>query len=203
MKVLIACERSGIIRNAFLEKGHNAFSCDIEPTQTPGPHIQADILTVLKDNWDLMIAHPPCTYLAVVGMNWNNRILGRNEKTAQAIEFVKALWAAPILKICIENPISVLSTRWKKPSQIIEPFYFGDPEKKATSLWLKNLPRLNGLIMVAKNKKAFFPAPYKVYPNGRRQYFEGKTTDGRKEDRAYLKAKTFPGIAAAMANQWG
>lgn len=204
MKVLIACEFSGIVRDAFIAKGHDAWSCDLLPTERPGPHIQGDVLEILNDGWDLMIAHPPCTYLAVVGFSNIKRQPERIEKTKEALVFVQKLWDSPIKKICLENPVSVLSTRFKKPSQIIQPFYFGHNDRKTTCLWLKGLPRLNGQLCVAMNVKKFIPQPYKIYPSGRKQYFVNKIGDeSPRKLRGLMKAKTFPGIAYAMADQWG
>jgi hypothetical protein len=139
MKVLIACEFSGIVREAFRNNGHYTWSCDLLPTEIPGPHIQGDILQVLSQQWDLMIAFPPCTHLAVSGARWFKE---KPFEQAQAIEFVKKLAAAPIAKIAIENPIGVLSTKWRKPDQIIQPWQFGHGETKATCLWLKGLKKL-------------------------------------------------------------
>ena len=202
MRVLVACEESQAVCIAFRERGHEAYSCDIQPCSGGHPewHIQDDVLKHLNDGWDMMIAFPPCTYLSTIGMNWQNRIPGRKEKTEQAIEFVKALWSAHVGRIAIENPIGVLNTRWRKPSQIIEPYYFGDPEKKATCLWLKGLKRLNGTTPFAKK-----PEPSHVYANGRKQYFGARLGDKLRysPDRGKMKSKTFPGIARAMAEQWG
>lgn len=139
MKVLIACEFSGIIRDAFKKNGHNAWSCDLLPTEIPGQHIQDDVRNHLHAGWDIMIAHPPCTHLAVCGARW---FKNKQEKQLWALEFVKILMDTPIEKICIENPISIISTKIRKPDQIIQPWMFGHGETKATCLWLKNLPKL-------------------------------------------------------------
>jgi hypothetical protein len=204
MNVLIGCEYSGIVRDEFKAKGHNAWSCDILPTERPGNHYQCDVIQVLHDQcWDLLIAFPPCTYLAKVQSPLFKKQPDRAAKRVLAFEFVKSLWNAPIKKIAIENPPGWLSTNWMKPSQTIQPYYFGDNDLKETNLWLKGLPRLNGLHHVAANKKHYYPKPYKNYPSGRPQYFSGKMDDGNKKLRGLNKAKTFPGIAAAMAKQWG
>ena len=138
MKVLIACEFSGIVRDAFAKKGHDVWSCDLLPTEAPGQHIQGDVLEVIKDRWDLMIAHPPCTYLSYAGKaSWNDP--GRKGKRDKAMEFFLKLWEAPIEKICIENPQGY-PCEFIKPMQKINPFDFGDPERKRVLLWLKNLP---------------------------------------------------------------
>jgi hypothetical protein len=143
VRVLVACEFSGIVRDAFIARGHDAVSCDLLPTERPGPHIIGDVRELLIPGmFDLMIAHPPCTYLAVSGMHWNKRIPGREAKTEEALEFVRALLDAPIPRIALENPISVISTRIRKPDQIVQPYWFGHPESKQTALWLKGLPVL-------------------------------------------------------------
>src|SRR5678810_1187609 len=139
MKVLIACEFSGIVRDAFKEKGHDAWSCDLLDTEIPGQHIKDDVLKVLNHGWDLMIAHPPCTHLSVTGARW---FKDKKEEQEQALEFVRQLLNAPIEKIALENPISIISTRVRKPDQIIQPWQFGHGETKATCLWLKGLPLL-------------------------------------------------------------
>ena len=142
MRVLIACEYSGIVRDAFAELGHDAWSCDILPTERPGNHIQDDVLQHLHRNWDLMIAHPPCTYLSVSGMHWTTRGLRDPGLTEYALDFVRRLMDAPIQRIAIENPISIISSRIRKPDQIIQPWWFGHDASKKTCLWLKNLPKL-------------------------------------------------------------
>lgn len=141
MKVLIACEYSGTVRDAFIAAGHDAMSCDLLPTEKPGPHYQGDVLDILDDGWDLLIGHPPCTYLSVSGIHWNNR--GRGwDKTEKALEFFRLLLDAPIARIAIENPVGIVSSRIRKPDQIIQPYRFGHNASKATCLWLKNLPKL-------------------------------------------------------------
>ena len=132
MKVAVLCEFSGIVRDAFIARGHQAVSCDLLPTRSPGPHIQADCLTVDWRGYDLVIAHPPCTYLCASGMHWNKRRPERVPKTDAALVFVRRLMALPVDRICIENPIGVISSRIAKPTQIIQPWQFGDPESKAT-----------------------------------------------------------------------
>ena len=142
MKVLVACEYSGIVRDAFTSKGHDAWSCDILPTESPGNHFQGDVLEHLDKGWDLMIAHPPCTHLAVSGARWFTE--GKKPWSLQedALDFVRKLLNAPIDKIALENPVSVISTKIKKPNQIIQPFEYGHDVTKRTCLWLKNLPNL-------------------------------------------------------------
>ncbi len=180
MDVLIACEFSGIVREAFKAKGHNAVSCDFEPTELPGKHIQGDVRKILEIGWDLMIAHPPCTYLAVSGARWFKE---RKEEQEQALNFVKELMDAPITRICIENPVSVISTRIRKPDQIIQPWMFGHGETKKTCLWLKNLPKLVPTKIVEGRKGRVWKEP----PS---------------KDRWKNRSRTYKGIAKAMAEQW-
>ena len=188
MKVLVACEFSGIVRDAFIAKGHDAVSCDLLPTERPGPHIQDDVLHVLDDRWDMMIAHPPCTYLSYAGNRvWNEP--GRVWKRLDALTFFAKLWTAPIEKICIENPLSCASPVIAKYSQIIDPTQFGEGRSKATYLWLRNLPPLMQTFTGAVNVEST-KVPGNWYNKG------GK-------DRQKNRAKTFHGIANAMAEQWG
>ena len=139
MRVLVACEFSGIVRDAFIARGHDAVSCDLLPTERPGPHIQGDVLELLGDGWDLMVAHPPCTHLAVSGARW---FKDKRVEQAEALDFVRALLTAPIPRIALENPVSIISSRIRKPDQIIQPYWFGHGETKTTCLWLKGLPKL-------------------------------------------------------------
>jgi site-specific DNA-cytosine methylase len=199
MRVLVACEFSGIVRDAFAKRGHDAWSCDLLPTEREGKHIQGDVLNISDEGWDLMIAHPPCTYLTVSGNKWMkpefaDRFPDRPQQRKDAIDFVMALANAPIEKICIENPIGVMSTQWRRPDQIIQPYFFGDPVPKSTCLWLKNLPKLLPTNMVEP------------------EFIIGKR-DGKKyslihyqtpndPDRWKIRSRTFQGIANAMANQW-
>ncbi len=197
MRILIACEFSGIVREAFKRKGHDAWSCDLLPTEIPGQHIQGDVLEILNDNWDMMIAHPPCTYLSYAGLHYNKNNPNRQNKTKLAVEFVLKLWNSNIPKICIENPRGYLQN-WRKPDMEIHPYYFGDSELKRTCLWLKNIPPLMITGLMEK------PKPYhsiirksggkkgKVY----NYYFHQNKT-------AHERSRTFKGIAEAMANQWG
>ena len=181
MKVLIACEFSGIVREAFRKRGHEAVSCDLLPSEIPGQHLQGNVVNFLCDGWDLMIAHPPCTHLAVSGARWFKE--KRNEQQ-NALAFVRKLLAAPINKICLENPISIISSRIRKPDQIIQPWQFGHPETKATCLWLKNLPPLVPTNIVEGRK-----ARVHLEPPG--------------PDRWKNRSRTYQGIAEAMADQWG
>lgn len=181
MNVLVACEFSGIVRDAFIAKGHNAWSCDLLPTDVPGPHIKGDVSTVLDRNWHLMIAHPPCTHLAVSGARWFKDKLAEQE---EALAFVRMLMEAPIERIAIENPISIISTKIRKPDQIIQPWQFGHGETKATCLWLKGLPPLTPTDIVEGRENRVHRMP----PS---------------ENRWKERSKTFTGIAKAMAEQWG
>ena len=141
MKVLVACEFSGIVREAFKAKGHDAWSCDLLPTEIPGQHIQGDVLEIINNGWDMMIAHPPCTYLSYVGMrNWYDE--GRAMKRIKAAEFFMKMYDAPIKHICVENPRGIMSKIFREPDMVIHPYYFGEREMKRTNLWLKNLPVL-------------------------------------------------------------
>src|SRR5574337_1850262 len=153
MKVLVACEFSGVVREAFTRRGHYAVSCDYLPSDLPGIHYQGDVRDLLNKGWDLMIAHPPCTYLASSGLHWNARRPERAALTEEALEFVKILMEAPIERIAIENPIGCISTRIRKPDQIIQPWMFGDDASKATCLWLKNLPLLKPRNSLAGDRK--------------------------------------------------
>lgn len=196
MRVLVACEYSGTVRDAFIAAGHAAMSCDLLQTDAPGPHYQGDVRDVLGDSWDLMIAHPPCTYLSVSGMHWTARGLRDPQLTEDALDFVRLLMAAPIDHIAIENPISVISSRIRKPDQIIHPHQFGHDASKATCLWLKNLPALKPTGLVAPR-----------IVNGRKRW-ANQTDSGQNrlppsKDRWKIRSETFPGIAAAMASQWG
>jgi len=181
MKILIACEFSGRVRDAFRYRGHDATSCDILDTEQQGQHYCGDVLDILDDGWDLLIAFPPCTYLAVSGAKWFSQ---RPEKQRSALWFVQFLMDAPVPRIAIENPIGVISTRIRKPDQIIQPWMFGHGEVKSTCLWLKNLPYLNPTDIVT----------------GREQWVhQASPGPNRSKDRS----RTYSGIAEAMAAQWG
>jgi site-specific DNA-cytosine methylase len=181
MRVLVACEFSGIVRDAFVAKGHDAWSCDLYPSERPGDHFECDVSEVLGDGWDLMIAFPPCTHLASSGARWFKE---KQMQQGLAVDFVRMLMNAPIDRIAIENPIGILSTRIRKPDQIIQPWMFGHGETKATCLWLKNLPKL---------------VPTNIV--------EGRVARVHREppgpDRWKNRSRTYQGIANAMAAQWG
>lgn len=193
MRILVAWEYSGAVRDAFIDQGHDAMSCDLLPTESPGPHYQGDVLDVLDDGWDLMIAHPPCTYLSVSGMHWTTRGMRDPQLTEDALAFVRRLMNAPIDRIGIENPVSVISTRIRKPDQIIQPWQFGHDASKKTCLWLKGLPPLTTT---------------DILPGGSAARRANQTASGQNKlppgkDRWKLRSATYSGIAQAMATQWG
>jgi site-specific DNA-cytosine methylase len=181
MRVLVACEYSGVVRDAFIAAGHDAMSCDLLPTEKPGPHHQGDVRDIIGDGFDLMVAHPPCTHLAVSGARWFQE---KQAEQAEALAFVRFLLDAPIPRIALENPVSIISSRIRKPTQIIQPWQFGHGETKATCLWLQNLPPL-----VPTNVVEGREARVHRMPPG--------------PDRWKERSRTFTGIAAAMAAQWG
>ena len=200
LKVLVACEESGTVRDAFLRHGHDAISCDILPTSSPGPHYQGDVRDILYDGWDLMIAHPPCTYLSVSGLHWNTKNPGRAKKTEDAIEFVRILLDAPIPKIALENPVSAISSRIRKPDQIIQPYEFGEDASKKTCLWLKNLPKLTPTRRIAGR---LITHNGKMVERWANQTDSGQNRLGPSPNRAKIRSVTYQGIAEAMAQQWG
>ena len=181
MRVLVACEYSGAVRDAFAAAGHHAMSCDLLPTEKTGLHYRGDVRDVLHDGWDLMICHPPCTHLSVSGARWFKDKL---PEQAEALDFVRLLLDAPIDRIALENPISIISFRIRKPDQIIQPWQFGHGETKATCLWLKNLPKLTPTDIVEGREARV----HKMPPG---------------PDRWKERSRTFEGIAKAMAAQWG
>jgi hypothetical protein len=181
MRVLVACEYSGTVRDAFIRAGHEAMSCDLLPTESPGPHYQGSVLDILGGGWDMMIAHPPCTHLAVSGARW---FKDKVKEQAEALNFVRVLLDAPVDKIALENPVSVISSKIRKPDQIIQPWQFGHGETKATCLWLKNLPKLVPTNVVDGRENRV----HKMPPS---------------PDRWKLRSTTYVGIAQAMAEQWG
>jgi hypothetical protein len=184
MKILVACEMSGVVRTAFESMGHNAVSCDILPTEIPGPHYQGDVFDIIAEGWDMMIAFPPCTHLAVSGAAWfaEKRKDGRQ---AEGISFFMRLATYPgITKICIENPVGIMSTHFRKPDQIIQPWQFGHGETKATCFWLKGLQKLQPTNIVDGREQRLHRLP----PS---------------KDRVKIRSMTFCGVARAMAEQWG
>ena len=207
MKILVACEYSGIVRDAFIEKGHDAWSCDILPTEGRmefnHKHLQIDLDYVLdpRQNWDMIIAFPPCTFLANVGNAWMNSPLYPNRKEDREVakKFVRRIWNADAKYICIENPIGCLSTSWKKPTQYIQPYEYGHDATKKTCLWLKNLPKLRPTSNMTKKDVTMH-----TYKNGRSEcdWFY-KTSLLPHSQRGKARSKFWEGIADAMADQWG
>lgn len=181
MKVLVACEFSGVVRRAFRARGHDAWSCDLLPAEDGGEHIQDDARKILADGWDLLIAHPPCTHLAVSGARWFDE---KREEQQAALDFVARFLVAPVARICVENPVSIISKAIRKPDQIVQPWQFGHGEVKATCLWLKNLPPL---------------MPTQIVEGREARVHRAAPSPERWKERS----RTLPGIAEAMAAQWG
>ena len=213
MKVLVACEYSGRVRDAFIAAGHDALSCDLLPSEATGPHYQGDVRDILCDGWDLMIAHPPCTYLTIAA-EWAYRdvqskkikpgtLIGEARRSAreEAIAFVMDLANAPIERIAIENPIGVLSTGWREPDQFVQPYEYGDDASKKTCLWLKNLPRLTPTNLAVPRLS--------ISTDGRsyslrwaNQTDSGQNKEPPSADRWKIRSTTWPGLASAMSSQW-
>ena len=192
MKVLVACEYSGVVRQAFSAVGWDAWSCDLLPSDQPGQHIVGDVSKILDEEWDMMIAFPPCTYLCSSGMHWTVRGLRDKKLTDDAIQFVAMLLNAPIAKIALENPVGAISSRIRKPDQIIQPWQFGENASKTTCLWLKNLPllKLTCILQLPKSGRWGNQTP------------SGQNKLGPSKDRWKLRSATYQGIANAMASQW-
>lgn len=202
MKILVACEYSGVVRDAFRKMGHDAYSCDILPCEgSQDYHYQCDINDVLIGEWDMIIAHPPCTYLTVTGNRWfkeeyKDRFPNRKQDREEAVNFFMMFANHKCPKICIENPLGIMSTRWRKPDQIIQPYQFGHKEAKKTCLWLKGLPTLRPTKIVEPE--------YTTFKSGKRMatwYTNALKLPPR--ERMKVRSKTFQGIADAMAEQWG
>ena len=193
LRVLVACEYSGTVRDAFRSLGHDAMSCDLLPTDAPGPHHMGDVMPLLKQSWDILIAFPPCTYLCSSGMHWTVRGKRDPQLTEDALLFVAGLLNASATHIALENPVGAISTRIRKPDCVIHPWQFGHPESKTTCLWLKNLPAL---------------APTKILLKPASGHWENQCKNGSQNklppspDRWKLRSKTYQGIAEAMAEQW-
>jgi hypothetical protein len=216
-KILIACEESQATTKAFRKLGHEAFSCDLLPCSGGHPewHFQQDVFQVIDKGWDLMIAHPPCTFLTGSGVQWlsnpedrdlpfeqrrpHPKYPNRRQDMLDSVEFVKALYNSNINYIAIENPVGLLSSRWKKPNQIIQPYMFGDEATKTTCLWIKNLPLLLPTNIVGKGERTVF-ASGKSHP---KWYADALKNAKTKEERQTLRSKTFEGMANAFAEQWG
>jgi hypothetical protein len=203
MKILIACECSGAVRDAFIAKGFDAMSCDIKPTETPGPHHQGDIFDIINDGWDMMIAHPPCTHLAVSGSKYFAQKIA-DGRQQEGLAFVQRLLDAPIARIALENPISVISSKIRKPDQIIHPWMFGHPMAKATCLWLKGLPLLKPTNIVSQGEYKTWVCSTTGKVKRQAQWMYDAACKGRTPaERATIRSRTFEGIADAMADQWG
>lgn len=214
----MACEYSGRVRDAFIAGGHEAMSCDLLPTDAPGPHYLGDVRDVLYDGWDLMVAHPPCTYLSVSGMHWTTRGLRDPQLTEDALAFVRLLMDAPIPRIAIENPVSIISSRIRRPEQVISPHQFGHDASKKTCLWLTNLPPLipTGLVpprmvccgRVIENVDKYGGCPNCCGEKTAKPRWGNQTDSGQNKlppsaDRWKKRSETYQGIASAMAQQWG
>lgn len=217
MKVLVACEESQTVTKEFRNLGHDAYSCDLLPCSGGHPewHLQCSVFDIIDQGWDLMIAHPPCTFLAGSAVQWlshpEDKLLPFEERRAHpkypnrradmldSLEFVKALYDSPIKHIAIENPVGILSSKWKKPDQIIQPYMFGDEATKTTCLWLKNLPKLSPTSIVGKGERTVF-ASGKSHP---KWYADALKNTKTKQERQSLRSVTFVGIAKAFAEQWG
>jgi len=209
MKILVACEESQAITKEFRKLGHEAFSCDLLPCSGGHPewHYQQDVFEVIDKGWDMMIAHPPCTFLAVSGARWlynkdGSKNIERWENQAKALDFVQKLMDAPIDKIAIENPISVISSQIRKPDQIVHPFMFGDKASKSTCFWLKNLPLLEPTNIVEKGEFIEFISKKGVKKKQPKWYFDALKNAKTPAERRTLRSKTFKGMAEAIAKQW-
>tara|TARA_B100001179_G_scaffold223519_1_gene201167 strand:- start:447 stop:1058 length:612 start_codon:yes stop_codon:yes gene_type:complete len=203
MKILIACEYSGRVRDAFTAKGHDVTSCDLLPTERPGKHYEGNVYDILyQDDWEMMIAHPDCTYLCSSGLHWNNKIEGRAQKTEDALEFITDLWTCGIPKICLENPVGCINTRLKfmpRP-QYIQPYNFGEDASKKTGLWLKGLRPLRATKQIEGRKVKKNSRIYRRWSN---QTDSGQSNLGPSKTRGKDRSLTYQGIADAMAKQWG
>lgn len=208
MKILVACEESGRVTAEFRRLGHEAYSCDILPTSGEHPewHIQGDVLPLLKQPWDMIIAFPPCTYLTVTGNRWflpkyGDKAKARHKEREKAVRFFLSIANADCPKIAIENPVGYMSTHWRKPTQIIEPYYFGDHARKKTCLWLKGLPKLQKTKCVSCGE--ILEGGYSVGASACYAKKDGKILAWNDPETARIRSKTYPGIARAMAEQWG
>ena len=193
MKVLVACEFSGVVRRAFRDRGHDAWSCDLLPSEDSSEyHYQGDVFGIIDRNWDMMIAHPPCTHLCVSGARW---FKDKQEEQKEAINFFLSLAECGISRVCIENPVGIMSSVYRKPDQIIQPYEFGHVEAKKTCLWLQNLPKLIPTKIVEPE--------YTTFKSGKRMAtWYSQAASLPKHERMKVRSKTFQGIADAMADQW-
>ena len=192
-RILVACEYSGRVRDEFAARGWDAWSSDFEPSDTAGQHYQGDVRDLLTHHWDMMIAFPPCTYLCSSGMHWTTRGFRDPKHTEEALNFVRLLMETPIHQIAVENPVGVISTCIRKPTQMVQPWQFGDDASKRTCLWLKNLPRLTPTVIL----------PLPLSGRWANQTSSGQNKLGPSPIRWKERSKTYPGIARAMADQWG
>jgi hypothetical protein len=192
-RILVACEHSGRVRDAFKARGWDATSCDLEPSDTPGQHYTGDVRDIIGDGWDALIAFPPCTYLCASGMHWTTRGLRDARLTDDALDLVRLLLDAPVPHVALENPVGVISTRIRKPDCIVQPWHFGEPESKTTCLWLRGLPVLKPTNVL----------PVPTSGRWRNQTASGQNRLSPGPHRARERSKTYRGIAAAMADQWG
>jgi len=206
MKILIGCEYSGVVRDAFLDRGHEAMSCDILPSEsTKGKHYQGNLEDLLEEEWDLLIAHPPCTYLASSGLHWNNKRPERRLDTEKALEFVSKIWYSKAKRVCIENPVGCINTRlafMPKP-QYIHPYMFGDDASKKTGLWTRGLPPLTSEREGWVEPRILRTESGRVYRRWANQYDCGRDNTPNTPNRARIRSKTFSGIALALAEQYG
>jgi hypothetical protein len=196
MKVLVACEYSGRVRDAFIKMGHDAISCDLLPTESPGPHYQGDVFNIINDDWDMMVAHPPCTYLSSSGMHWTVRGLRDPQLTEDAVGFFLRLWYTPIPMIAIENPIGIMSKKLRKPDQYIQPYEYGENASKKTCLWLSGLKEL-------KPTNHIEPRIVQGKSRWENQTDSGQNILSPSKKRASMRSLTYQGWADAMAEQWG
>lgn len=208
MRMLVACEFSGTTRDAFAARGWDAWSCDLEGSERGGNHIQGDALEAVKLGWDLLIAHPPCTYLTVTGNKWfkpewAHRFPNRHIERRWAVDFFLAMINAPVQRIAVENPVGIMSTRYREPDQVIHPFHFGDSASKATCLWLKNLPLLSIEAPLFHTSKVVDRGEFVTFKSGKRMAkWDADAAALPPKERAKVRNRTFAGIAESMAEQW-
>ena len=203
MRVLVACECSGSVRDAFIRNGHEAMSCDLKDTEKPGPHYVGNVFDIIDQGWDMMIAHPPCTHLAVSGSKYFAQKIADGRQQA-ALDFVQRLMCANIARIAVENPISVISSKIRKPNQIIHPWMFGHKASKATCLWLKGIPNLIATDVVEKGEFKTWVCSTTGKTKRQSQWmYDAACVAKTPAERAAIRSRTFPGIADAMASQWG
>ena len=203
MKVLIACEESGAVRDQFLKQGHDAVSLDLLPTSSPGPHRQEPLTAeILAESWNLIVAFPPCTDLSAIGAStWKRKQADGSQQAAY--EFVRSIYDSGVSKVCIENPAGWMNTHWRKPDQIVNPWNFGDPFKKRTCLWLKGLPKLKIEFETIPDEVDYWVTGQRRSSGANKAFVQGEKTHYKATNKAFHRSKTFPGIARAMAEAWG